>query len=634
MVEGNQTAAGSDWVRLIAHRASPLWDRLAKTGVPELTAARLERWREVLGDEAALRRRLESVGLDLQEFTETRPSVDWSEPPWCEILHELRLRPEPQVSSSSAMRERTLPFADVFVPWIQVAVERFAARAGDDAGVLQPPARQSFERQLLAHLTYLASRTLGLVFYEYRLQSAPASALIEHWCATHETFEIYDRFVAQMHRGGFLELLDRYPVLARLLCQSVLQWVDATAEFCARFRTDAAILDTSATTDWSASVQAVQGGLSDRHHNGRTVVHFTLLGGRQFIYKPRSLFGETIFYDLLALLNAGGGTKELKTPYILDRRTYGWMEFVSSKACETAEELHSYHRRMGMILCASFLLSATDLHYENIVAAAEHPVAVDLEMLFCGRRRGGQEPEGAATDLPPLLQIGMLPLRSWSSEYEGDLSALGDKIEPQAEVPGLCWTRANCDQMMATERKPDVSYGRHRPQINGRFVKATDYVENIVQGFGRTYDLILSRKEAISQLLAEANHPQSSGLRVIIRDSSNYGDMLEHLLKPAFLQDGLDRSIELEWLARPLSGPYEVRDGRCQIYDSELAAMERLDIPHFTVAQWEAFDLAGDEDFFRYHQERGNSVALGRLTCMNERDREDQIAIIRKVLTV
>jgi type 2 lantibiotic biosynthesis protein LanM len=445
---------------------------------------------------------------------------------------------------------------------------------------------------------------------------------------------MYDDFVAQMHAGGLLELLDQYPVLARLLCQGILQWVDATAEFCNRVRADAATLDPTGTLDWAESIEAVQSGLSDRHHDGRTVVRFTFRGGRQFIYKPRGLFGETVFYDLLALLNGSEGMDEVKIPHVLDRGLYGWMEFVSSKACNTADELHGYYRRMGIILCASFLLSATDLHYENIVAVGEHPVAVDLEMLFCGRSRASQEREMPATDLPTLLQIGMLPLGSWSQESERDLSALGDRIEYEAAVPALCWARANCDQMIATERKPDVQYGRHRPQLNGTLVKASDYAEDIVEGFERTYNLILRRKEEISHLLAHANGEPVSGLRVIIRDSSTYANMLEHLLKPVFLRDGLDRSIELEWLARPLSGPYQVRAGRRKIYDSELAAMERLDIPHFTVAQWEAFQLGEDEDFFRYHQLRGNSVALGRLAWMDERNREDQMAIIRKVLAV
>lgn len=199
-------------------------------------------------------------------------------------------------------------------------------------------------------------------------------------------------------------------------------------------------------------------------------------------------------------------------------------------------------------------------------------------------------------------------------------------------MPSLTWSRVNCDQMMATEKKIEVPLQYHRPRMTNIPGDAGESVERIVRGFELACDVIVNHKDAVSQLISAMKASQIGRLRVLIRNSATYGEILEHLLKPQYLRNGIDRSIELEWLARPLSGPYKVRQGRQKVYENELLAMERMDIPHFTVSQWDAFGLADDEDFFRYHWVRDISIALDRLTSMSEQVRDEQVRIIRSVL--
>ncbi len=65
-----------------------------------------------------------------------------------------------------------------------------------------------------------------------------------------------------------------------------------------------------------------------------------------------------------------------------DRGAYGWTEFVEAQACDTPEQVQRFYERQGGYLALLYFLEATDFHLENLIAAGEHPVLVDLEALF------------------------------------------------------------------------------------------------------------------------------------------------------------------------------------------------------------------------------------------------------------
>src|SRR6266849_4245137 len=88
------------------------------------------------------------------------------------------------------------------------------------------------------------------------------------------------------------------------------------------------------------------------------------------------------FQDLLDWANAQGVSPPFRTLRILDEGDYGWVEFVSAVTCVSAEELKRFYRRQGGYLALLYLVHATDFHFENLIAAGEHPVLIDLESLF------------------------------------------------------------------------------------------------------------------------------------------------------------------------------------------------------------------------------------------------------------
>ena len=138
----------------------------------------------------------------------------------------------------------------------------------------------------------------------------------------------------------------------------------------------------------------MQVSLSDPHRSGRTVSILTLEGGVKLVYKPRSLGLDRAFSKLLAWVNSHDDLLTLKPIAVLDCGTHGWMEFVEHRACQTEDEVRRYYERAGQMLCLAYLLQGADIHAENIIAGGEHPVFIDLEMIFQANLRHPLAPPG------------------------------------------------------------------------------------------------------------------------------------------------------------------------------------------------------------------------------------------------
>ena len=65
---------------------------------------------------------------------------------------------------------------------------------------------------------------------------------------------------------------------------------------------------------------------------------------------------------------------------------YGWTEFIDHIGCADQEGFRQFFRRAGAWLALFHCFAATDMHQENIIAAGDHPVPIDLEMIFQGTR--------------------------------------------------------------------------------------------------------------------------------------------------------------------------------------------------------------------------------------------------------
>jgi hypothetical protein len=194
----------------------------------------------------------------------------------------------------------------------------------------------------------------------------------------------FQSFIERLRQPtGALEILLRYPVLARDACRHAEQWVEANLEMMERFAADRNEIVRRLLGDADpGAVTGARAGLSDRHADGRSVAILSFASGLQVVYKPKSLAVDDRFQALVAWLNERGAEPALRSPAVLDRSGYGWTEHIAFRPCETPEEVDRFYERQGAWVALFYILEATDFHHENLIAAGEHPVPIDLETLF------------------------------------------------------------------------------------------------------------------------------------------------------------------------------------------------------------------------------------------------------------
>jgi type 2 lantibiotic biosynthesis protein LanM len=560
-------------LRRIANRATPLWERVPSAS-GRFERRHLERWCEVLGSGELLERRMRSTpGLTAEELLSgTGPA---RLPGWSRTLATV-LFESPTVPSGQLAG---VPFEEILDPFLCHARRRFRVEARSTLRVLSPAAVEAIERELLEHLALVASLALGRMFYEFRFMRAPLAAFEENWAQQPRSTAIYSDFVARLRRDGLVDVFERYPVLGRLLAQSVDLWVEASARLCRRFAADWPRL--RKFFGWTeggleGAISGLKTGLSDRHRGGQTVAELSLATGDCIIYKPRSVRPELAFNAFLNWLNDRDLPLRLGTVRALDRETYGWMEVVPHRRCEDAFAVERFYVRAGMLLAVLHALAVTDIHCENLIASGEHPVVVDLETLL------SESPRRRVT----VLDTGFLPRRPNTNESAVDVSALGADDTPDSELRFPMWRQINTDQMSLSEGTPREREF-HRVQMGDQMPTVAEHLSSFRQGFRAAYECVLAHRRSLAR---EPSLKTFDGLelRVLLRDSATYGQLQLHLLHPEFLEDAIDRSIELEWLARPLCIRTKPLRGRANVYELERAAMEQLDLPHFNTSAWHA----------------------------------------------
>jgi type 2 lantibiotic biosynthesis protein LanM len=396
----------------------------------------------------------------------------------------------------------------------------------------------------------------------------------------------FQSFVQQLRdHERALDILELYPVLARQIVLAIDTWVAVSLEFLGHLCADLAALRAQFSPNGELDILIkVDAGAGDIHKGGRSVVVVEFRSGLRLVYKPRSLAVEQHFQDLLSWLNERGAQPTFQTTKILDRQNHGWVEFIQARSCTTSDEIERFYRRQGGYLALLYALEATDFHYENLIAAGEHPMLIDLESLFHPRTNSKDlaqsENLAGQTMSYSVLRILLLPRRIFGNDQsEGiDISGLGGTAGQLSPTAMLDLEATGTDEMHFVRRRKPLPGSQNRPNLNGADVDPLDYTEMIVTGFTDMYRLLLSRRDA---LLAEDGPLARFGedeVRLILRPTRAYGGLLYEGFHPYLLRNALDRDRHFDRLWLGLGAqPHLAR-----VILAERADLLRGDIPIFT----------------------------------------------------
>jgi len=486
---------------------------------------------------------------------------------------------------------------------------------------------EMFLPYLLQQVGRLTNRTMVLELNVARLQG-----LLEGETAE----ERYRSFGERLQRPEFLlSVLEEYPVLARQLLLRIDQWVSFSLEFLNNLCEDwSEIKQTFCDDTEPGELSAVSIGAGDTHRNGRSVAIASFSSGFGLVYKPRSLSVDVHYAKLLAWLNEKGDHPAFRILRTIDRKTHGWSEFVAVDTCASSSEIERFYQRLGGCLALLYALEATDFHLENLIAAGEHPVLIDLEALFHPRIQEDVSASLPAADVMghSVLRVGLLPQRMWLGvEPEGvDLSGVGGaagQLTP-FEIPAL--EGVGTDEMRIARKRLPIPGSQNRPTLNGGEVKADMFVESVVSGFTSVYRTILKNRDEFLAQKGPIAAFADDEVRVVLRPTRSYGVLLNESYHPDVLRNALDR----DWLFDRLWAEVEYRPYLARLIAAEQADLRAGDIPVFYThpASRSLWTSAGEQvnDLF---DEPSFDTVQRRVAAFSENDLERQSWFIRASMT-
>ena len=559
----------------LATRASTLEERLVPPFQPAVAndAGRIEacidRWAELgaKGDRERLQRSLHWREIDLDRIRAAFGGVslppEAAMPGWVQrfaVLLEAALTEHRQNNGDPPPDNERSAVMTCFVR--AAAAELRRALPASTRAIVADSAFTAMERHLLLRLTRIAGTVLAREYYFYSSRDSRNGG---------DPKSRVRRFADRMLQRPIPKFLAEYPVLARLLTLACDNWQAAALELLGRLAGDRdAFLQEFHQGRDSGLLVDIQVGDADVHDGHREVIILLFEDGFRVVYKPRSLSLDRAFHGLVCWFNERGLSPSLRSPAVLCRDGYGWAEFIAYRPADGAAELQVFYQRAGALACVAYVMGASDLHSGNVIAHGSYPVVIDLETFLNAEPRKGALPFPATglQDAQPgagrtVLQSLLLPLtHRVPTGVFADVSALG--AEPRDDVA----RQGGCNWLPVRETPMTQVLREHASVIEAGFVSAYRFIERHREALLSTY----------GPLVAFEHCP----IRIVLRDTSLYFQLLRQSIDPAVLHDGIDRRIALERLNHVIaiadSPPSFV-----SIVNREQSALWDLDVPRFLV---------------------------------------------------
>jgi|GEM_PF-6987153 len=508
--------------------------------------------------------RLESLGISEQQaawLSQDAAPGKIAAADWETVFEEAGRAPAFQLEGAEA-----LPFSNLWLPLVSLAKERVRAFAVD-TGVIAPTGLDGLLLSLAKDLADFAALPTFEVFSEARRDG-----------------EELEAFISRVRANGYLILFDRFPVLARQLSRLVTTWIDGTTLFLQRLQKDIAEVRRLALSE-SGLVTATQTGISDRHDNGRQVIVLTFADRGRALYKPKNVSISQVLSSIEHWLMERGFRPGWRFTQVLAREGYGWEEYIEQSPCDRLEEVRSYYRSGGELLCLAYLLNAYDLWRDNLVAAGSRPVPIDTECFFHpGRGRtelSSQDRHITAIGKASVIETGLLPFWQLSASHlPADHSGLGTGIVELPELKTIEWENVNSSDIRPLTQpapsKPSANTVRWRNQVQD--VRA--YGSDLIEGFSSLYRLIMNQKTDFIRFIDRFGEAQT---RFLYRPTQVYALLQKNARWARNLTSGIRQSAVFEQLYRVPLRENGLTSRTKQLIDFEVESLLGLDIPRFNV---------------------------------------------------
>jgi type 2 lantibiotic biosynthesis protein LanM len=544
-------------------------------GDADLAGRRLAAWCRAAasGDWSLFARRLHRDGLSIPDvlarFATVRRNPSVPAPAWMDdgawVAAALHLPDEPGPAHAGA----------------DVAFEQLLAPAVRDA---QTHLWAGVETQLRATLTDSAHADMRDALLT-ELSGLCAPALYQRFAEARTRGVGYHEFVADMRATGFRHLFEDKPVLLRLMTSVTRQWIDTSREMITRLAADLPSIRLDLlNSDARCRVTGIEGRLSDPHNFGRTVHILSFEDGSRVVYKPKDLSVDAAWAALVDRLNDSAPPVDLRAMRVIARPDYGWTEFIAHTSCADPQDFQLFFRRAGAWLALFHVFVGVDMHQENIVASASHPVPIDLEMVLQASDTRFHLDDKYETDqafaaamqtvIDSVVAIGLLP--AYGKHASSGIFVIGGVTSNSSPRVTVRWTDVNTDAMQPVKLVSTTATTSNLPYIDGHRGSLRENLDEFMSGFG-DYATFLQQQQPRDLL------DGFTGLvvRTVIRPTRFYSFLLERMRDHRTMDDGVVWSAQADFAAR-LADWESDSDPLWPLQHSERTATVDLNVPHFT----------------------------------------------------
>lgn len=436
----------------------------------------------------------------------------------------------------------------------------------------------------------------------------------------------YNEFNESLKSAGVRDAFyAKYPMLARLMIQQVMQWRKNTNEFLDRLVSDERQLIAEGFVSALASEAVAADSMGgDPHNGGSRVLTVSYSNGDKVMYKPRDCGAYDFYHGFIRIINESKFQPfPLLSPKSLTKLDYGWVEYIPTAA--HAVDLSSYEIQMGSVLAVCHALGSSDMHMDNIIASVYGPVPIDLETIVQNRSIFCEKAiEKAVAQLnSTVLGTGILPTVMKTGENTDiDVSAFSGSLKSQTATI-TCIVHPFTDAM--TIKRVNTSTGRsHNQPENLKPSDLPQYGNLFMEGFSATYQAILDKLSDLTKYVRD-----SSGFRIrcVMRPTRSYSMLLSEMRQPSRMHSGIqmDDLLRKVWSVSPFSGFHNY-----MCWDEELQ-LRHCDIPLFQTDfdSTSLFSCTGKEAS-NYYRESARSYLAKRLLSLGQEDLQESINYIQQ----
>lgn len=371
------------------------------------------------------------------------------------------------------------------------------------------------------------------------------------------------------------QLYFSYPVLLRLLIQKTLDITNSICEMLLNL--DNCFHEAKEVLEFGNNViEKVQLGLGDTHDEGKAVTKIVFRNGKTFYYKPKNLYIEKSFYELVQEFNI-----RLEEDLFYVNKVFYHKEFtietvVENIECTDLAEVKRYYYRVGAILALMTILQGTDFHSENIIANGSFPVIVDFETFFSHKEYKYYGMIWNNIDIiETLLSTAMLPTQACTNNEEKkgiEIGGISGGEAVQLPTPRLIPKNIFTLDMEFEDKLLWKKEDKNIPILRKGKQSYKDYVEDLGRGFSRILFYILENKSYLKEYVIKAF--DNLRVREVLKPTVIYYDLIQYANHPSYLENMVD-------LERLFSNSYSYPYSNKKVVKYEIESLLHLEVPLF-----------------------------------------------------